>query len=210
MWRGEGVAGVARGGLRVIRNLLVHLRTFDLWEIALPQPGVTVSSHPPTGARVVVVGGPHDEGSESIVAELRRTDPWSARRLAVGALAVCVVVGDDLAHVTWLVVNETERRVCEPIPYPVAFAELQACIPWVFTASAFRGRGAGSFGFEAALHHLAARGFISARLVVDVTNGTMQRLVARHHPRRVARFTALRLLGRELTWARRVTGPAKA
>jgi len=203
LWRQEGLAGLVRGGLRAARRDVVRSRALDLFEIGLAHLDAVAVPLRPAAARIVVVGGSVGEDGEAVRAALRRADPRSERRLAAGAQAVCVAAGDELAHVTWLVASEGQRRASEPIPYPVDFAERQACIPWVFTLDAFRGRGVGGFGFDTALHHLAARGFGSVRFVVRVDNIAMRRLIARYDLHLVARFTALRLLGRELTWPRR-------
>lgn len=191
-----------RGALRFVRTDLCRLRTFDLLEIAVDQ---TVASElvVPSGVEVAVLAdGATDRDAWTREALCQRVAN-AARRLRAGAVAVCVTVDGELANLSWLACTVEARRACERIPYPVNFAEGEACIPWSGTYAGFRHRGFGALAIGTTLRYLAARGTRSLRFAVAVKNRNSQRLASRFDARRCERFTMLCVLGLRFALTRR-------
>jgi len=102
--------------------------------------------------------------------DFRRAVRHSRGRLDAGAVAFCVYVGAELAHVGWLAVDQKGKDSFDRIPYSVAFSAGQGCTGGTYTVPRFRGCRLMSYGYYERLEYLRARGFTSSRNVVGVMN----------------------------------------
>jgi len=137
----------------VERDRARYLPRLDAWELRVV--------HSNAEADAVVAGGFED---------FRRVVHTARARLNAGAVAFCVYVGAELAHVGWLAVNQAGKDSFDRVPYAVAFSAGQACTGGTFTVPKFRGCRLMSYGYYERLEYLRTRGFTSSRNVVGVRN----------------------------------------
>jgi hypothetical protein len=127
-----------------------------------------------------------NEEADGLVAEgledLRSVFVFSRRHLAKGAIAFCVYVGSELAHVGWVALDEASKRCIDALPYRVAFGEGQACTGGTHTLPKYRGRGLMAYGYYERFEYLRERGFVSSRNAVVVANAASQKAHARFAP----------------------------
>lgn len=126
--------------------------------------------------------------------DLRSVFVFSRRHLEErGAIAFCVYVGSELAHVGWVALDEESKRCIDALPYRVAFGERQACTGGTHTLPKYRGRSLMAYGYYERLEYLRERGYVSSRNAVAVTNIASQKAHARFAPTvyGVGRFTKL-------------------
>ncbi len=81
--------------------------------------------------------------------------PNARERLDRGAVATCVFVGKELAHIGWAAFDQRALDSLNEPPYKVDFANKEAVGSGAWTSPKHRGRGLNEHG--ASLFHLAAR-----------------------------------------------------
>ena len=99
-----------------------------------------------------------------------------------GAVAFCVYVGSELAHIGWVALDEESKRCVDALPFRVAFEERQACTGGTRTVPKYRGRGLMAYGYYERLEYLRKRGYVSSRCSVEVTNMASQKAHSRFAP----------------------------
>jgi len=148
----------------------IYENTLDGPEIALHAEDVTLK----------VVEDPG--GFDMMVSEGRGFSHWNPcdlRRKAVqGAVAVCLFVGQDLAHITWLAFEERARAAVDPFPLKLDW-HTEAWIGSTHTAVRYRGMGLYSYAYGQVFRLLAARGLVKGRFTVQKTNSQPQRVQGR-------------------------------
>ncbi len=99
-----------------------------------------------------------------------------------GAIAFCVYVESELAHIGWIALDEDAKSCIDVLPYSVAFGEGQVCTGGTRTVPKYRGRGLMAYGYYERLEYLRERGYVSSRNAVEVTNVASQKAHARFAP----------------------------
>jgi len=107
---------------------------------------------------------------------------FARRSLDAGAVAFCVYVGSELAHVGWLAVDAAGKKSIDRAPYSVAFDSGQGCTGGTYTIPAYRGKGLMPYVCFERFEYLRARGFTSSRNCVEVSNVASQKAHARFNP----------------------------
>ena len=114
--------------------------------------------------------------------DLREPFVFSGRGLESGAVAFCVYVGTELAHVGWLAVDERGRKAVDRMPFTVAFDAGQACTGGTYTSPKYRGKGLMPYGYFERFEYLKERGFTTSRNSVEVSNVPSHKAHARFNP----------------------------
>jgi len=114
--------------------------------------------------------------------DYRETFVFAHRSLDAGAVAFCVYVGRELAHVGWLAVDARGKNVVDKFPFHVAFEQGQACTGGTYTMPKYRGKGLMPYGYYERFEYLRARGFTSSRNSVAVDNISSQKAHAKFNP----------------------------
>lgn len=116
------------------------------------------------------------------------------KRLARGAVAFCIFIGKELAHIGWLALTEEAMRSFEPFPYRVNFSEKEACTGGTFTTPKYEGNGLMKYGYFKRFQFLAEHGILRSRNAVNVKNVASQKVHAKFNPRRYAEARYLKIL----------------
>jgi hypothetical protein len=120
------------------------------------------------------------------------------QRLAKGAIAFCILVGADIAHIGWLAMNEEAKEIIEPFPYFVDFQNREAWTGGTLTLPKYEGNGLMTYGYYKRFQFLHEKGILKSRNAVGVKNIASQRVHSRFHPRKYARALHVKILWWEL------------
>ena len=139
-----------------------------------------------------------DELKAATGIDLLRRFVNSRRGLEKGAIAFCLFVGGEIAHIGWVALSEEAKQGVDTFPYRVDFANGEACTGATETVPEFRGKGLMAYGYFKRLEFLRQQGFTLSRNAVTVDNIASQRAHAKFGPRIYAELRCLRVLGRTL------------
>jgi len=115
--------------------------------------------------------------------------------LEKGAVAFCVFVDGEIAHIGWAGMSKEAKNTFDPSPYRVDFSNGEACTGGTFTVSKYRGLGLMAYVYYKRFEYLRDKGFTVSRNAVAVDNIVSQKVHAKFSPRIRARARYLRLPG---------------
>ncbi|MFC1902486.1 GNAT family N-acetyltransferase [Chloroflexota bacterium] len=124
------------------------------------------------------------------------------RGLDKGAIAFCVFVERELAHIGWVALNEEAKNIFDPLPFRVDFSNREACIGGAWTDPKYRGRDLMSYIFLERFQFLRERGILILRCSVNKQNIASHRLHAKLGANMYAQARYLRVLRWQL-WRER-------
>ena len=137
------------------------------------------------------------ENADKLAREGYNIYPFSIntrQRLAKGAIAFCILVGADIAHIGWLAMNEEARKTFESYPYLVDFQNREACTGGTLTMPKFEGNGLMTYGYYKRFQFLHEKGILKSRNAVGVKNIASQRVHNKFHPRKYAKALHVKIL----------------
>jgi hypothetical protein len=126
--------------------------------------------------------------------EFRSRQAAAGKALSSGAIAVCVFVKHELAHIGWIAVSEEAR------PYvdhwvEVDFTNKEACTGNTLTIPKYRGTGLMKYGYYKRFEILREMGILKSRSSVGIDNIASHRVHARFSHRIYAKVRYFRFLG---------------
>ena len=116
------------------------------------------------------------------------------RSLDNGAIALCIFIGQELAHIGWIAISEKGKATVDPVPYHVDFPSKQACTGSTVTIPKYEGKGLMKYGYYRRFQFLQEKGILTSRNAVDTSNIASQKVHAKFGPRIYARAHYLRIL----------------
>lgn len=116
------------------------------------------------------------------------------RALDKGAIAFCILVEGELAHIGWVAMTEEAKNTIDAHPYRVDFANKEACIGGTVTIPKYRGTGLMAYGYFKKFQFLREREIVVARDSVPTSNVASQRGHAKLSPKVYAKARYLRIL----------------
>ena len=88
------------------------------------------------------------EEMKTLFAKGMRVHPWFSfydKKLEKGALAFCILVGEELASIRWLAMDEHAKEAVDSLPYEVDFSKGEICSGSNWTNPKYRNRGLASY-----------------------------------------------------------------
>ena len=175
--RTEGLLSLLRQGFAFLAGCIFRYETYYLVERRLEEMngGGFVPEIEDLAFRIVSTNQEADE----LVAEgfeFRYSDGIRRERLDKGAVALCIFVGRELAHIGWLAMSEEAQRSISDIPLQVDFSNSEAFSGGVWTNPKYRGRGLHPYGVSKRIQFLNGRGIIVSRRLVAKNNTSAQRV----------------------------------
>jgi hypothetical protein len=119
---------------------------------------------------------------------------YARTNLDKGAIAVCIFVGRELAHISWVALTREAKQFIDYIPFQIDFANNEACTGSALTFPKFRGSGLGAYGFFMKLEILRQMGIKIARCSVAANNIASQKSLAKFDPKIKSTGRYLRIL----------------
>jgi RimJ/RimL family protein N-acetyltransferase len=147
--------------------------------------------------RIVCSNKEADELAAAIGCDFRRRFITTRKSLDKGAIAFCVFVDGEIAHIGLAALSEEAKNTFDFIPYEVNFSNNQACTGGTETVDKYRGKGLMVYGYFKRFQFLREMGITASRNAVNVNNIASQRAHARFGPKIYAKVRYLKLLGWE-------------
>jgi len=132
--------------------------------------------------------------------------PNERRSLEKGAVAFCLFVDGELAHVGRVATSQEAKNSFDSLPYQVDFCGRQACTGGTWTNPRYRGRGLMTYGFYRRLEFLREHGMKSSRNAVAAGNIASQKVHSKFAPEVYARARYLQIFGWRLWKETPITG----
>ena len=126
--------------------------------------------------------------------DLRSFSIYARRRLDKGAIAFCILIGRELAHIGWVAMTEEAKNTFEPYPYRVDFLNKEACTGGTITIPKYEKKGLMTYGYYKRFQFLRERGVVTSRNAVDTSNIVSQRVHAKFGPKIYAKARYLKIL----------------
>ncbi len=92
------------------------------------------------------------------------------RMLNNGAIALCIFVGREIAHIAWLGMTKAAKNAFDGLPYEVDFSNKEACVGGTVTIPKYRGLGLMGYGIFKKFQFLREIGVVTVRHAVGVDN----------------------------------------
>ena len=140
---------------------------------------------PKTGELTVEIVSSNQQADELAkrFADFRGTIGNARQCLDKGAVAFCIYIGGELAHIGWVGMTEEAKNTFDPIPYRVEFSKKEACTGGTVTVPKFRSKGLMKYGYFKRFQYLRENGIRVSRSAVETSNIVSQKVHAKFNPR---------------------------
>jgi len=126
--------------------------------------------------------------------DIRQLFPNAWQSLDRGAIAFCVFIDNELAHIGWVATTEEAKQSIDDVPYHVDFPNGEACTGGTRTAPKYGRRGLMVYGYFERLEFLREKGCVSSLCAVTTDNIASQKAHARFNPTIYAKARFLKIL----------------
>ena len=116
------------------------------------------------------------------------------RMLDKGAMAVCIFVGREIAHITWVGMSNASKKTFDGLPYEVDFSNKEACTGGTVTLPKYRGLGLMGYGGFKKFQFLKGIGVVVVRHATGVDNMASRKPYEKFDHRIYARARYLKIL----------------
>jgi RimJ/RimL family protein N-acetyltransferase len=117
-----------------------------------------------------------------------------SQRLDKGAIAFCIFVGQELAHIGWIAPTQEAKESLHEPPYKVDYSNGEVCTGSTWTNPKYRGKGLMTYGYFKRFQFLKERGISASRAAVDKGNIASQRMIAKFNTGVYAKVRYLKIL----------------
>ncbi|MFC1968357.1 hypothetical protein ACFLVX_03070 [Chloroflexota bacterium] len=126
--------------------------------------------------------------------KFRYSDGVPRDRLDKGAMALCIFIGRELAHIGWVAMNEEAKKSLDNFPLQVDFLRNEVYAGGVWTNPKYRRMGLQTYGAFKRCQFLRERGAIVLRGLVDTEGVASQIVTAKMSGKLIAEARYLRIL----------------
>jgi len=144
--------------------------------------------------KVVSTNKQADQISANGFEDFRQQFINARRGLDKGAIAFCVYVGSELAHIGWVAMSREAKNTFDNLSYYVDFSGKEACTGGTVTIPKYRGKGLMAYGYFVRFQFLKQRGIVATRNAVNTNNIASQKVMAKFGPDMYARARYLKIL----------------
>jgi len=92
------------------------------------------------------------------------------KRLDSGAVAFCIFVDNELAHIGWVVMTQQAKDSLDEPPYRVDFSNKEGCAAGIWTNPKYRRKGLSSYGYMKRLRYMLDNGIVTDRTAINTLN----------------------------------------
>lgn len=135
-----------------------------------------------------------DKLAEAMGSDFRRRFVTARSMLDKGAIAFCIFVKGEIAHIGWVALSEEAHKAVDNLPYRVGFLNHEACTGGTQTIPQYRVKGLMAYGYFKRFEFLKEKGIVVSRNAVAKSNIASQKAHAKFSPRVYAEASHLRLL----------------
>lgn len=145
-------------------------------------------------ARIVTSNEEADKLKVETGIDIRRHSFNAARGLNNGAIATCIVVDTQIAHIGWVAMSEDAMKAITPLRQRFKFANKEAFVGAAITLTEYRKRGLLTYGSFMRLQYANSKGLSKARCAVHVSDSTAQKGLIKFHPKTYAKARHIKIL----------------
>ena len=135
-----------------------------------------------------------DELAAATGCDFRRRFVNARKYLDKGAIAFCIFVNGEIAHIGCVALSEEAKKTFDCLPYEVDFSNNEACTGGTETVPEYRSKGLMVYGYFKRFQFLREKGVTISRNAVDVNNIASQRAHAKFDPKAYAKVRYVKLL----------------
>ena len=192
----EGLAPLLRRGFNFVRGWFFGYGHYYLYKHTIEERNESdfMPRIDDFSVNIICSNKEADELAEATGFDFRRRFVKDKNRLDKGAIAFCVFVGKELAHIGWVALSEEAKKTIDPLPYKVDFANNEACTGGTLTIPEYRGKGLMVYGYYRRFQFLKEKGVVASRNAVSTSNIASQRAHAKFEPKIYAEARYLKLL----------------
>jgi len=144
--------------------------------------------------RIISSNEEADKLAEAIGSDFRRRFVTARNKLDKGAIAFCIFVKGEIAHIGWVALSEEAHKAVDNLPYRVDFLNHEACTGGTQTIPEYRNKGLMAYGYFKRFQFLREKGILVSRNAVAKSNTASKKAHAKFSPRVYAEAKHLRLL----------------
>jgi hypothetical protein len=191
----EGWVALLRRGWVFLLGRLLHYEIYYLYELKVEE------------RRQAELRPKIQDFTFEIISTTQRADELLARgfsfrsrkgivgeRLDKGAIAFCIFIGQELAHIGWVAMNEEARESIADLPIRIDFSGNEAFMGGVWTNPKYRGMGLMTYSAQKRAQFLTEKGIIIVRNAIATGNIAPQKAVTKIGFNCYARACYLRFL----------------
>ena len=193
----EGLWTVLRRGLEFFR--VFQYGTYYLYESHPPEilKAKTEADFTPkieNFAFKIVFTNQEADKLEAEGLEFRSQVTYAREKLDKGAVALCIFVEKELGYIGWDVFTEEAKKMIDPLPYKVDFANNEACGGSAWTNPKYRRMGLLTHAVFKETQFLNERGIVTTRYSIAASNIASQGSVDKFGDRLYAEARYFRFL----------------
>jgi hypothetical protein len=184
----EGFLPLLTRGFVFFSEYFLHFGTFFLFEDT-PDKEDSVYNIPPFDDISVQIISTSEHADRLAAAgfDIRAITISAKEKLDKGAIAFCIFVGEEFAHIGWLAMSQHAKDAFGPYPYHVDFLNAEACIVHGMTLPKYRSKGITVYSKYLRLKYLGEKGIVIVRSIGDIRNTAIQRVADKIGARRYAK-----------------------
>jgi len=193
----EGFPALFRRGLAFLADYIFVYKTYYLSELSLESEGLDASDFVPDIPDLTYHFVTSNEQTDELATQFEDFRSYhinDRQRLDKGAIALCLFIRRELAHITWMATTESAKKTFNDIPYRVNFDKKEACAGGERTIPKYRRMGLSTNSAYKKCQFLMERGITLIRAARDTNNLTAQRAFENRGYIRYAKGRHLRIL----------------
>jgi RimJ/RimL family protein N-acetyltransferase len=191
----EGWVALFRRGGAFLFNRLLHYGIYYLYELKVEERHQAELRPRIQDFTFEIV--PTTQRADELLARgfrFRSSKGIERERLDKGAVAFCIFIGKELAHIGWVAMNEEARNSIARLPIRIDFSGNEAFLGGVWTNPKYRGMGLMTYSAQKRVQFLTEKGIIIVRNAIATGNIAPQKAIAKIGFNCYARARYLRFL----------------
>jgi len=191
----EGFIPLVRRGFSFVGNQLFSYRTYYLFEHTLKERNETEFF--PKMQNFVLKMISATQELEELTGEgfsFQSRYLTCRERLGRGAIAVCIFVDRELAHIAWFALTKEAKAIINEPPLRVDFSKNEACHGGTWTSPKYRGMRLAAYAGFKGFNYLWQKGMVVSRAAAAKDNAASERSYAMFGPRIYAEARHLKIL----------------
>jgi hypothetical protein len=192
----EGLKPLLKRGFAFVRVFFFEYGDFYLYEYSIKERSEADFLPKIQDFTFKMISGNEEANklAEAMGSDFRRRFVTARRMLDKGAIAFCIFVKGEIAHIGWIALSEEAHKAVDNLPYRVGFLNHEACTGGTQTIPQYRGKGLMAYGYFKRFEFLREKGILVSRNAVAKSNIASQKAHAKFSPRVHAEAKHLRLL----------------
>lgn len=195
VWQKEGLIPVLKRGFPLLARCFFQYGTFYVYEHTIKERNEAdfLPKIQNFTVQIVYTNQQADELAANGF-DFRSYSIHARRNLDKGAIAFCIFVGWELAHVGWVAMTEEAKNTVDPFPFRIDFSNKEACTGGTLTIPKYRRKGLQEYVQFKRFQFLWEKGIVTSRNTVHTNNIPAQRTNEKFHPKIHAKARYLKVL----------------